>query len=178
MIRSNLSASHRSLNAWVSVRPFSIRASTGTHGGALNRLEQRHRNRYLVCERRVLRVPQRHDQQVRRHERRVLGTRDAQRGVENGGFQRAAAERHEDPALARSQLAQPKTAARGESNPEHDRKRGKCDNGGDHGVRWSRSARLATTRMSIPGSSRTIRESNDPPKSSRRRDSSGVPTNT
>jgi hypothetical protein len=56
--------------ACVGVRPFSIRASTGTAArrAVLDSLEQWHRDRHLIRERRVLRVFERHDEQVGAYE--------------------------------------------------------------------------------------------------------------
>ena len=82
-MRSNCSTSQSRRSACVRVRPFSIRASTGDAGPqrrVLDRLEQRHRDLHLVLHRRVLGVAQRHDQEIRRHEHRLLRPGDADRG--------------------------------------------------------------------------------------------------
>ncbi len=150
--------------------------NVGPQRRVFDRLEQRQRDRDLVAQRRVLGVAKRHEQEIGRHERRVLGVREADGGVEHGRVERAAGEGNEDPANAGVRLAEPEAAADDERRTEPGRKSGERDDGGDHPGNRSRSARFATTRMSRPGSSRTMRERSEPPKISRRRDSSGVPT--
>ena len=135
------------------------------------------RDRDLVAQRRVLGVAERHEQEVGRDERRVLGLREPDRRVEHGRVERAAGERDEDAPRAGCAAGAAGTPLRDdERRAEHGGERGESDDGGDHSVSRSRSARFATTRMSRPGSSRTMRERSEPPKISRRRDSSGVPT--
>ena len=181
MIRSNRSASHSSRSAWVERAPL-LDPSVHGHAGAERRRARPPRaaasQPYLVASGESSEYRSGTISRYAGHERRVLGLRDAQRRVEDGGVERAAAERHEDPALARPQLAQPNAAASDEGTASTIASAARAMTASDHGVSLSRSARLATTRMSMPGSSRTMRESSEPPKISRRRDSSGVPTNT
>ena len=121
-----------------------MRASTGhacAPRGELDRFEDRHRPTELaVLDGRVEAELERHDQEVRGHEHRVLGARDAKRCVEDHRIELAVGERDEEPRLAGSALG----IALSPGSP-HERSS-------------SRSARWATTRMSMPGSSRIIRE--------------------
>ena len=142
----------------------------------LDGLEQRQRHRDLVAQRRVLRIAERDEQEVGGDEGRVLGASEPDRRIEDGLVERAAGERDEDPVVARARTAQPEAAACHEDSAQDGRESCESDDRGDHSVSRSRSARFATTRMSRPGSSRTMRERSEPPKISRRRDSSGVPT--
>ncbi len=128
-------------------------------GGELDRLEDRHRATELpVLDGRVEAELERHHQEVGGHEHRILGARDAKRRVEDGRIELAIGERDEEPRLPGSAL--------GIASPP----------GSSHERSSSRSARCATTRMSIPGSSRTIRETSEPRMISTQRRSSGVPT--
>ena len=92
-------------------------------------------------------------------EYRLLRPRDADRRLEHGRVERAVGERDEEPRLARTA-------------------RGRLPAPEPHAVRSSRSARSAMTRMSMPGSSRIIRDTSEPRRISTRRRSSGVPTKT
>ena len=74
----------------------------GAQRGVLDRLEQRHRDRDLSRSGESSAYCERHDEQVGGHEHRLLGARDADRRVEHGRVERAAGERHEDPARRRA----------------------------------------------------------------------------
>ena len=101
---------------------------------------------------------------------------DADGGREHGGVERAG-ERDEDPPPPAPRPAQRRrrSAAEDERRGEKHHEPAERDHRRDHSS-LARSARLATTRMSMPGSSRTMRDRSEPPKISRRRLSSGVPT--
>src|SRR5581483_7091587 len=119
-------------------------------------------------------------QQVGGDEDGVFGACNADGSVEHRRVEAAACEGDEDAACGARRLQRPRRAtAVDEQGGERDDEEGECDDEGDHGwagpVPSRRSARLVTTRMSMPGSSRTMRERSDPPKISRRRDSSNVP---
>jgi hypothetical protein len=121
-------------------------------------------------------VAKRDKQEVGRDEGRILGAGEPDRRVEHGRVEGATREWNEDPAGAGTLPAEVEAAARDERRSEHCGQTGEGDDRGDHSLGRSLSARLATTRMSRPGNSRTMRERSEPPKISRRRDSSGVPT--
>ena len=107
----------------------------------LDGFEDRHRATELaVLDRRVEAELEGHDQEVCGDEHRVLGARDAKRRVEDGRIELTVGERDEEPRLAGSAL------------------RDRLPPGSSHERSSSRSARWATTRMSMPGSSRIIRE--------------------
>ena len=72
---------------------------TGAQRRVLDRLEQRHGDCDLVPPRSLLRVLQRHDEQVGRDERRLLGAGDANRRIQHRRVERAR-ERDEDAPLA------------------------------------------------------------------------------
>ena len=165
-MRSNCSTSQSRSSAWVGVRPLSMRASTGTparEAACSTASSSGHRDARLLLHRRVERELERDQDQVGGDERRLLRSRDADRRVEDGRVEVAARERHEDRVVA------PGAQACGRRCAEKSSSRARS---------VLRVARSATTRMSMPGSSRTIRERSEPPKISRRRDSSGVPTKT
>src|SRR5262249_37094221 len=149
----------------------------GAQRGVLDRLEQRERNPDLLRERRVLRVLERDDQHVGGDEGRALGAGDADRRGEHDGGGAVAGGGKEDPLRLRRGSERPRGTSRvDERRGEDDDEDEERDQERGHGAASSRSARSATTRMSMPRSSRTIRDSSEPPKISRRRDSSGVPT--
>src|SRR5262249_21071474 len=106
--------------------------------------------------------------QIRGDERPLFGPGDADRRVQDRLLKAPVDEGHEN-ALRAGLRASPGHERKPSEQHGQDRvneiQSGSC-----------RSALSATTRMSMPGSSRTIRESSDPPRISRRRDSSGVPT--
>ncbi len=102
-MRSKRSTSQRRRSACVGERPFSIRASTGTRARSAacsTASSSRHRDGDLLLLRRVLGVLQRHDEQVRGHEHRLVCARDADRRVEDGAVERSG-ERHEHAPLCR-----------------------------------------------------------------------------
>ena len=173
------STSQSRWSAWVGVRPFSMRASTGTPAAA-----RRARPPRAAASRPDLARSSASPARTRagrgsgrRGRGSPLCAGDPDRRVEHGRVEAAAGERDEDargPAAAalRRRPRGRRARRRGERRARRARRRG------DHRLRSSGRARSATTRMSMPGSSRTIRESSEPPRISRRRDSSGVPTKT
>ena len=92
---------------------------SGAQCGVLDGLEQRQRDGDLVAQRRVLRVAERDEQEVRGDEGRVLGVREPDRGVEHGRVERAAGERDEDAPGTGMRTAQPEAAAHHEGAGQH-----------------------------------------------------------
>ena len=154
-----------------------VDGDAGTEGGVLDRLEKRHGDGDLARERRLQRVLERDEQEIGGHEHGALCASDADRGVEHGRVEAAAREGHENaPGVSRRSQPPRRSAAVGESDGKRDDEGAENDDECGHDGLSGRSARLATTRMSIPGSSRTMRESSEPRRISTRRRSSGVPT--
>src|SRR5579862_2532172 len=153
-----------------------VNRDAGAKGRVLDRLEKRQRDGHLVAERRVLCVAERDEQEVRGNEGRALRMGEPDRCVEDRGVEVGSGERDEDSRSPGAGPPQPEPAAGDERRREAYGESGEGDDGRDHSDSRSLSARFAITRMSRPGSSRTMRERSDPPKISRRRDSSGVPT--
>ncbi len=180
-IRSKCSASQSRLQR-VDGRPAALDPRVDRNAraqrGVLDRLEQRHRRRDLLLHRRVLRLLERHDDQVGGNERRVLGAGDPDPGGEHGRVERAAGERDEDPLGAAGCDRRAAPAERDSRERRGQRRRARRSSAIVIARGSSRSARSATTRMSTPGSSRTSFETSEPRRISVRRDSSGVPRKT
>src|SRR5262249_52724391 len=105
--------------------------------------------------------------------------RETNRSIEDGGIELAAGERDQYSACTRLPMDEPSSIGLVDKRSrEHEDEPAKDGDRGSHFSSSSRSVRSAITRMSIPGSSRTMRDKSEPPRISRRRDSSGVPTNT
>jgi hypothetical protein len=154
----------------------SVHAHAFTERRVLDGLEQWHRDLDLVLHRTRFGELQRQDQQVRRHQGGVLCPRDPDRRRQDGRIELAVCERNEE-------APRPVTPAPSEKKTQPVSDGGKQSGSGkadddpdDHRSASSRSARSAMTRMSIPGSSRTIRDRREPRRISTRRRSSGVPT--
>ena len=101
---------------------------------------------------------ERDDEEVGGDEHRVLGARDPQCRVEDSFVELPVCEGDE-----KSRLPRPGSVGLPRGPEPHDRSS-------------SRSARCATTLMSIPGSSRIMRDTSEPRVISTQRRSSGVPT--
>src|SRR5579862_1722975 len=147
--------------------------------GVLDGFEKRHGDCDLVGERGVLGALERDDEEIGRHEDAFLCAGDPDGGAEYRGVELSAGEGDEDPGSPDSSSHRVTAVALcDQCGAQHECERGERDDGGDHGTSLSRSVRSVMTRMSRPGNSRTMRERSEPPRISRLRDSSGVPTKT
>src|SRR5262249_45049192 len=144
-----------------------VYCDSGSGCGMFDSLEEGYGLVDLGAHRRLEGELERDMDQIRGDERRLLGPGDADCGVQNRLLEAPVDEWNENTVRPRL-LASP-------GQERHRRQYHGQDGLDDVHSGSCRSARSATTRMSMPGSSRTIRESSEPPKISRRRDSSGVP---
>ncbi len=130
-----------------------------TPSSQLDGFENRHRPGELALVNWCLEAElERDDEEVRGYEHRVLGMGDPEGRVEHRLVELTVGEGDEQ-----ARLPWP-SAFRFSGRPQ------------SHVRSSSRSALCATTRMSIPGSSRIIRDTSDPRVISTQRRSSGVPT--
>ena len=163
-MRSKRSASQSRWSAWIGVRPLSMRASTGTplaSAACSTASSSGIATRHLLLHRRVRGELERDDDQVGGDERRVLGARDPDRGVEHRRVERAAVNG------TRIRATRSRRSMRGRRRSDGDARARRCGRDRSleperHRGSSSRSARSATTRMSMPGSSRTSRETSEP----------------
>ena len=98
----------------------------------LDGLEQRHRDAHLLHERRLLRVAERHEQQIGGHERGLLRLRDPDRRGEDRRVERGAGERDEDPPRA-GLWTPPQTVPAQERSRQHGDDRREQGDRRDHG---------------------------------------------